>query len=152
MFIYLFWERESTQAREGLRERKKESQAGSTLSAQSPTQGSISRSVRSWPELQSRVRSLTDWATQAPLKISLFRASNYGSKFQLSIGQSGSITQMTIVRTHCLMRLTRIKLLIKFKPPRSLLLPPSLLDSILILDKTIHSPSWAIAKNCMFVI
>ena len=52
----------------GLKERwwKRESQAGSALSVQSPTQGSNSRTVRSRPELKSRVRRLTDRATQVP--------------------------------------------------------------------------------------
>ena len=49
---------------EGQRERK--SQAGFTLSVQSPTRGSNPWTVRSWPEPKSRVRHLTDWATQAP--------------------------------------------------------------------------------------
>ena len=62
-FIYLFWEREKEAEWEG----EREAQAGSMLSAQSPTRGSISRTVRSGPEPKSRVRRLTDWATQAPL-------------------------------------------------------------------------------------
>ena len=33
----------------------------------SPPQGSVSQPLRPWPEWQSRVRCLTDWATQAPL-------------------------------------------------------------------------------------
>ena len=50
------------------REGERESQAGSSLSVQSLTWSSISRIMRSWPEQKSRVRCLTDWATQVPLK------------------------------------------------------------------------------------
>ena len=46
------------------REREGESQAGSMLSAQNPKQGSISPTVRSWPEPKSRVRGSTDWTIQ----------------------------------------------------------------------------------------
>ena len=43
---------------------REESQADSALSAQSLTWGSIPQTERSWPELKSRVRHSTDWATQ----------------------------------------------------------------------------------------
>ena len=46
---------------------ERESRAGSTLSAQSLMWGSNSWTVRSGPELQSRVRCFTNWATQALL-------------------------------------------------------------------------------------
>ena len=46
---------------------KTESQAGSAQTVQSPMWGSNSQTVRSWPEQKSRVRRLTDWATQALL-------------------------------------------------------------------------------------
>ena len=55
MFIY-FWETETAQVREGQRKKETESpkQApGSELSAQSPTRGSNSRTVRSRPESKS---------------------------------------------------------------------------------------------------
>ena len=55
-FVYLLWERE----------RGRESQPGSTLSAQSLMQGLNSQTMRSWPELKSR-SDLTYWATQVPL-------------------------------------------------------------------------------------
>ena len=42
------------------------SQAGSALSVKSPTWGSISQTTKSWPELNSRVRCLTDRATRVP--------------------------------------------------------------------------------------
>ena len=42
------------------RERERGSQAGSTLSIQSPTWGSIPQTMRSQPEPKSRVRYLTD--------------------------------------------------------------------------------------------
>ena len=48
-FIYF----ETAWEREGLRERERESHAGSTLSAQSPMQGSILQTVKSWPEPKS---------------------------------------------------------------------------------------------------
>ena len=62
-FICLFWERESQRERE----REIESQAGSMPSAQSPTRGSNSLTVRSWPEQRSKIRCLIYWATQEPL-------------------------------------------------------------------------------------
>ena len=40
--------------------------SGSMLSAQSPTQDSISGTVRSWPQPKSRLGFLTNWATQTP--------------------------------------------------------------------------------------
>ena len=55
MFIY-FWDRDRAWVGEGLRERETQNpkQApGSELSAQSPTQGSNSQTVRSWPEPKS---------------------------------------------------------------------------------------------------
>ena len=56
-FIY-FWDRERQSMNRGGAEREKETQnqkqaPGSEPSAQSPTQGSNSRTVRSWPELKS---------------------------------------------------------------------------------------------------
>ena len=38
------------------------------LSVQSSTRGSISGTLRSWPELKPRAECLTDWATQVPQK------------------------------------------------------------------------------------
>ena len=72
MFIYLFWEREPVivWAGEGQKDRERESQEGSTLSAQSPKQGSNSQTMRQWPQPKSRVRHLTNWATHVPLFIS----------------------------------------------------------------------------------
>ena len=66
MFIY-FERKIECEWGEAERGRGRESQAGSVLSAQSPTWGSNSWTVRSWPEPKSRVGHLTDWATQAPL-------------------------------------------------------------------------------------
>ena len=51
------------------REGERDYQAGSALSAQSPTWGLNPWTMRSWPELKPRVGYLTDWATQAPLKL-----------------------------------------------------------------------------------
>ena len=42
------------------REKERESQAGFALSAQSLTWGSISQTMRSWPEPKPRVRDLID--------------------------------------------------------------------------------------------
>ena len=66
MFVYLFWERESMWGG-AEREGDRESQAGLT-------RDSISWTMRSWPELKSRVGRLTDWATQAPLVFFYFKA------------------------------------------------------------------------------
>ena len=65
--LFLLKERESTCGRGA--ERDGES---STLSAQSPMQGSISGTVTSWPGPKSRVGCLTDWAPQAPLHKIIF--------------------------------------------------------------------------------
>ena len=62
--VYLF-ERE----RETETERENEPQTGSFLSVESPVEGSISWTVRSSPESKSRVRCLTNWATQVPLQL-----------------------------------------------------------------------------------
>ena len=62
MFVYLFWDRKQGRGRG----RSRASQAGSALLEQSRLWVSIPLAVRSWPELKSRVRCLTDWATQAP--------------------------------------------------------------------------------------
>ena len=59
-------EREHEQGRGREKRRERKSQAGSALSAQSPTRGSNSWTMRLGPETKSRVRRLTDWATQAP--------------------------------------------------------------------------------------
>ena len=49
------------------------SQAGPTLSVQSPMQGSISRTVRSWPEPKPRVRYLNQLSYQGtPIKFLYF--------------------------------------------------------------------------------
>ena len=68
MFIYVFQrERERENKLGAEREGDRESQAGSMPSVQSPMQGSNPQTMRSWPELKSRVRGLTHWATQVPL-------------------------------------------------------------------------------------
>ena len=77
MFIYLFWERRRASGRGAERVREGE-RTPSRLRAVStePRAVSISQTVRSWPELTSRVECLTDWATQAP-HFTLFKASWY---------------------------------------------------------------------------
>ena len=67
LFIYFERERACVWVGEGQRERGTESQAGSMLSVQSLTQGSIPWTLRSWFEQKSRVGHLTNWTTQAPL-------------------------------------------------------------------------------------
>ena len=77
MFIYLFWERGKEREseactnkggaeRERERERERESQAGSSCLCRSLTWGSIPQTVRSWPELKSKLTCLSDWATHMP--------------------------------------------------------------------------------------
>ena len=72
MFIYFDRERERERERtckcgEGQRETERENLKQAPGSAWSPTWGSISRPTgRSRPEPESRVRRLTDGATQAP--------------------------------------------------------------------------------------
>ena len=63
VFIYLFWEGE--REREKGRENPKQ--------APCPTQGSIPQTMRSWPELKSRVGRLTDWTPQASLGFFVFK-------------------------------------------------------------------------------
>ena len=56
MFIYFEGERDKVWAGEGQRERETQNPkqtSGSELSAQSPTRGSNSQTVRSWPEPKS---------------------------------------------------------------------------------------------------
>ena len=65
--LFILREREHVQGRS--REKGRESQAGSELSAQSLMQGPISWTGKSWPERKPWVRCLTHWAaTQAPRK------------------------------------------------------------------------------------
>ena len=70
MFVYFGegeGETKSTQVGKEQRETENPKQAlGSELSAQSPTRGSNPRTVRSWPELKSRLRCLIAWDIQAP--------------------------------------------------------------------------------------
>ena len=66
MFIYSF-EKEREWAGEGQRKGEKGYQAGPIVSIE-PDLGLDPTNVRSWPELKSRVRHLTDWATQVPLQ------------------------------------------------------------------------------------
>ena len=71
-FIYLFRKvggrerernRERVPAGGGVAEGRRTSQAGSSLSAQSPMQSLISWTKRSWSEWKSRVGRFADWAT-----------------------------------------------------------------------------------------
>ena len=68
--VYLFLRDRQSMSRggaEGEREPQNSKWApGSVLSA--PLRGSNSQTVRSWPELKSRVECLTNWATQMPLE------------------------------------------------------------------------------------
>ena len=58
----LFWERDG----------ETESQAHSTLPAQSLMWGSNSQTLTSWPEPKARTRCLTDWVTQVPIFCPIF--------------------------------------------------------------------------------
>ena len=66
LFIYL----EGTSRGRGKVEGEREFQAYSMLSVE-PSMGLSHMTPRSWPEPKSRIRCLTDWATQAPLKIDI---------------------------------------------------------------------------------
>ena len=80
LFIYLFiffWETQREHGKRGRERGEGESQAGSGLSAWSPMQGSISRTMRSWSELKLRIQRLTDWATQASPNFFLSKLNNF---------------------------------------------------------------------------
>ena len=66
LFIHSFIHSFIQRGGKGQREEERESQAGFALPAQSTEQGSNSQTVGSWPEPESRVKCLTDWATQVP--------------------------------------------------------------------------------------
>ena len=90
--VYLFIferQRERETETERDRERERESQAGSMLPAQSPMWGLIWWTMRSWPEPNSRVRRLTEWATQAPLNCSL----SMTTKWSLQSNRKLSLTK-----------------------------------------------------------
>ena len=59
-YLFTWRETEGVRAGEGQTERENLKQAPCRQSAQSPTRGSISGTVRSRPELKSRMRCLTD--------------------------------------------------------------------------------------------
>ena len=80
--LFYFILRERGRPRE--RGRERESPAGSSLSAQSPTRGSISRIVRSWPEPKSRVGCSVDQATRAPLHFKSYNCETF-SLFHMPI-------------------------------------------------------------------
>ena len=62
--IYLPWERENANRWEAEREKERKRENPKKALC---CQHSVPRTVRSWPELRSRVRCLIDWATQALL-------------------------------------------------------------------------------------
>ena len=86
--LFLYFERESertcTWGRGKERGRERASKTGCTLSAQSLMWGSISWTLRSWPELKSRVGRLTDWATPVP-QITFFLSSQLVTSFVESL-------------------------------------------------------------------
>ena len=107
MFIY-FWDRERQIMSGGGAERETQNlmQApGSKLSAQSPTWGWNSRTVRSWPELKSD--TLTDWAIQVPPNFLFNRCHlevSLSSNFQLFFRFGGHFLSLSTVRgTDCIM-------------------------------------------------
>ena len=61
--------------------RERESQGGSALSAQSLTQGSIPRTMRSWPEPKSRVGHLTNGANPGAPEVVWIFLKKYLVKF-----------------------------------------------------------------------
>ena len=65
--LFIYFERERTCGGEDQREGERESQAGCTLSAQSPMQGlnPHSHEIMTWAEIESQ----TNWAIQAPPEI-----------------------------------------------------------------------------------
>ena len=67
VYLFILREWENKKGRGRGREEEMESQVGSVLSAQSPMWGPNSWTTRSWPEPQSRVEHLTNWATEVPL-------------------------------------------------------------------------------------
>ena len=69
-FKFIYFEGEGESRSRGGAER--ESQAGSTISAQSPTWGSISQTIRSRPEPKSTAGCLTNWAMQVSLPPDLY--------------------------------------------------------------------------------
>ena len=88
-FIY-FWDREGEaenmhlHAMRGVaeRERDREFQVGSKLSAQSPIWGLNSWIMRSWRELKPRVRRLTNWAPRCPVIPFMYLTFSLGGSFQ----------------------------------------------------------------------
>ena len=81
VFIY-FWERTRKRLCElGRAEGKGDrgSEAGSALSGRSPMRGLNSWTLRSWPELKSTFRYLTDWATWEPQKKCIYVLKPSGS-------------------------------------------------------------------------
>ena len=74
LVVFIYFEREQERAKHGGgrgREGERESQAGSKLSTQSPTQGWHPQTVRSCPELKPKVGCLLNRATQVPLSFFL---------------------------------------------------------------------------------
>ena len=74
--FYLFFERDrDSVSRLGAeREGERESPTGALLVSTEPDgRAQTYETMRSWPELKSRVRRLTDWATEVPLVCLLFK-------------------------------------------------------------------------------
>ena len=108
-----------------VRERERESQAGSALSAWSPKWGSNSQ-VKSWPELKPRVRRSTDWGIQVPLYCILF--------IHLSVdGHLGCFYLLTIVHNATIN--TGVQIPVRVPAFNSLCIYPEaeLLDHMVIL-------------------
>ena len=59
-FKFIHFERDRVSGGGTEEEGERESQAGSTLTVQSPMEGLNPRNVRLWPELKPRIRRLTD--------------------------------------------------------------------------------------------
>ena len=87
LFVLFYFERKSVRrhARTSRRRAETESQAGSTLPAQSPMWGSNAQIVRLWFELRSRVGCLTDGTTQVPPQSSLYGIISVASQTSFNI-------------------------------------------------------------------
>ena len=86
------------------REIERESQAGSMLSVQSLTWSLNSLTRRLWPEPKSRVRCLTNWATQMPYFSFSFQKILFLSNLYT---QRGAQTHNPKIKHHMLHQLSR---------------------------------------------
>ena len=74
LFLMFIFQRERVSRVQAQREGDRGSQSGSVLTIRSLIPGSNSQTLSSWPELKSRARCLTHWATQASLNDTFFKS------------------------------------------------------------------------------